>query len=68
MINVALDTKMMVSRDKLALIQDDVGYNPSGPIFHERSGSRDEHEEHEGENEGKYKRNTQPTRNRSHMC
>ena len=28
--------------------QDDVGWNPNRPIFHERSGSREEHEEHEG--------------------
>ena len=52
MINLAHDTKMMVSRDKLALIQDDVGWNPRWPIFHERSGSREEHE-------GKSQRGTQ---------
>ena len=53
MINVALDTKMMY---------------PSGPIFHERSGSREEHKEHEEGNEGKHKRNTQTNRKKSHMC
>ena len=34
----------------------DIGWNPNRPIFHERSGSRDEHEEHEGKHEGKTQR------------
>ena len=39
--------------------QDDVGWELHRPIFHERSGSRDEHEEHEEGNEGKITRGTQ---------
>ena len=45
--------------------QDDIGWNPNRPIFHERSGSRDEHEEHEGEKRentrGNTRGNTKPT-------
>ena len=44
----------------------DVGWNPRWPIFHERSGTRDEHEEHEGKNKentrGNTREITQPTR------
>ena len=47
--------------------QDDVGWNPIWPIFHERSGSRDEHEEHEGKHEGKHERITQTNKN-DHTC
>ena len=39
--------------------QDDVGWNPRWTIFHERSGSREEHEEHEG----KHERITQTNKN-----
>ena len=67
MINVAHGTKMMVSRDKLALIQDDVGWNPRWLIFHERNRSREEHEEHEGKHEGKHERITQTNKN-DHTC
>ena len=49
----------------------DVGWNPRWPIFHERSGSREEHEEHkgkhEGKREGKHERNTK-TNKIDHTC
>ena len=49
--------------------QDDVGWNPNRPIFHERSESREEHEKgNEGKHKGKHKRNTQTNKNKSHMC
>ena len=42
------------------------GRNPNRAIFHERSGSRDEHEEHKGKTQGNHEGNTreitQPTR------
>ena len=41
----------------------DVGWNPRWPIFHEKSGSREEHEEHEGNHEGKHERITQTNKN-----
>ena len=51
--------------------QDDVGWNPNRPIFHEKSGSREEHKEHkegnEGNHKGKHERNTQTNKNKSHM-
>ena len=37
------------------------------PIFHERSGSREEHEEHEGNHEEKHERITQTNKN-NHTC
>ena len=35
----------------------DVGWKPTRPIFHERSGSRDEHEEHEDISRGETREN-----------
>ena len=55
----------------VALIQDDVGWNPRWPIFHERADPYEEHEEHEGENEGKITRGTQEntqTNKNDHTC
>src|SRR4051812_42597012 len=46
----------------------DVGSNPRRPIFHERSGSLRRTRRTQEGNEGKHERNTQPTRNRSHIC
>ena len=37
--------------------QDDVGWNPIWTIFHERSGSREEHEEHEEKSRGEIREN-----------
>ena len=50
------------------LWQDDVGWNPIRPIFHERSRSHEEHEEHMGTHEGKHERITQTNKIRSHIC
>ena len=48
----------------LVPFQVDVGWNPRWPIFHERSGSREEHEgNHEGKHEGKHERNTKTNKN-----
>ena len=53
-----LDVLMVIMRrTNISII--DVGWNPIRPIFHERSGSREEHEEHEG----KHERITQTNKN-----
>ena len=49
------------------IIWADVGWNPNRTIFHERSGSRDEHEEHEEGNEGKHGGNTRETLNQQEI-
>ena len=45
----------------------DVGWNPNHPIFHERSGSREEHKEHEGETRGITRGNTRETLQHTRM-
>ena len=45
----------------------DVGWNPNRLIFHERSGSRDEHKEHEEANKGKHGGNTIETLNQQEI-
>ena len=51
----------------LALIQDDVGWNPRGRSFTFGADPYEEHEEHEGY-EGKTRENNQTIRVKSHMC
>ena len=70
--------EVFIERDEGQKINDgvgrkmiDVGWNPRWPIFHERSGSHEEHKEHEGdhegEHEGKHEGNTKTNKN-DHTC
>ena len=74
--NVVISKKFLRTRKIMVMHSNergecDVGWNPNHPIFHERSGSRDEHEEHEEGNEGKITRGTQEntqTNKNDHTC
>ena len=51
------------SRLNQAVSSVDVGWNPIRPIFHERSGSHEEHEEHKGKiTKGDTRETLKPTR------
>ena len=58
-VSLAKQTLDMVMSIGCSASSDDVGWNPIRPIFQERSGSREEHEEHGEEQREIIRGNTQ---------